>query len=141
MILNVQDIPAELRAGFLCVAPLLPLSEGLSAVEVTIEKRTQPGFSIHKSEGQIKILYHQKVEFFRALSLLAQHAGSAAFELAQASCFSQNGVMIDCSRNAVPKPDFLREILKSMALMGLNWAMLYTEDTYEIDGEPYFGHG
>lgn len=140
MILNVQDIPAELRAGFLCVAPLLPLSEGLSAVEVTIEKRTQPGFSIHKSEGQIKILYHQKVEFFRALSLLAQHAGSAAFELAQASCFSQNGVMIDCSRNAVPKPDFLREILKSMALMGLNWAMLYTEDTYEIDGEPYFGY-
>ena len=27
-----------------------------------------------------------------------------------------------------------------MALMGLNWAMMYTEETYELDGEPYFGY-
>ena len=27
-----------------------------------------------------------------------------------------------------------------MALMGLNMAMLYTEDTYRIDGYPYFGY-
>ena len=27
-----------------------------------------------------------------------------------------------------------------MALMGLNTFMLYTEDTYEIEGRPYFGH-
>jgi hypothetical protein len=27
-----------------------------------------------------------------------------------------------------------------MALMGLNMLQLYTEDTYEVEGEPLFGY-
>lgn len=140
VVLNFKNLPAELRAGFLCVAPLLALSEGSSGIEVMIEKRTQQGLSIDRSKQGVKICYHLKAEFFRALSLLAQKADDSTFELTQFSCFTQNGVMLDCSRNAVPTPEFLRELLKRMALMGLNWAMLYTEDTYAIEGEPYFGY-
>lgn len=27
-----------------------------------------------------------------------------------------------------------------MAMMGLNLGMMYTEDTYEVPGQPYFGY-
>ena len=54
--------------------------------------------------------------------------------------FKTCGVMIDCSRNAVLKPETFKDILRIMSRMGLNTAMLYTEDTYEIDGYPYFGY-
>ena len=27
-----------------------------------------------------------------------------------------------------------------MALMGMNLGMMYTEDTYEVPGQPYFGY-
>ena len=50
------------------------------------------------------------------------------------------GVMIDCSRNAVLKVETVRQYADLLKKMGYNTLMLYTEDTYEVDGQPYFGH-
>ena len=50
------------------------------------------------------------------------------------------GIMIDCSRNAVMKPSKVKEYADYMSKFGYDTLMLYTEDTYEIEGEPYFGY-
>ena len=50
------------------------------------------------------------------------------------------GVMIDMSRNAVMSVEGLKRYLPLLKKMGYNCAMLYTEDTYEVDGEGYFGY-
>ena len=50
------------------------------------------------------------------------------------------GVMLDCSRNAVMKPEKVKEYADLLLKMGYNMLMLYTEDTYEIPDEPYFGY-
>ena len=50
------------------------------------------------------------------------------------------GVMLDCSRNAVMKPEKVKEYAGLLHKMGYNMLMMYTEDTYEIEGEPYFGY-
>lgn len=54
--------------------------------------------------------------------------------------FNTFGVMIDCSRNAVMTIDSLKRFLPLLKKMGYNCVMLYTEDTYEVEGEPYFGY-
>ena len=54
--------------------------------------------------------------------------------------FTLIGAMVDMSRNAVMTTDTVKMMLRKMALMGMNAFMLYTEDTYEIDGRPYFGY-
>ena len=54
--------------------------------------------------------------------------------------FDAFGVMIDMSRNAVMSLDGLKRFLPLLKKMGYNCVMLYTEDTYEVDGEPYFGY-
>ncbi|MBE6547228.1 MAG: beta-N-acetylhexosaminidase [Ruminococcaceae bacterium] len=54
--------------------------------------------------------------------------------------FETVGVMIDVSRNAVMSMDGLKRFLPLLKKMGYNMVMLYTEDTYEVDGEPYFGY-
>ena len=54
--------------------------------------------------------------------------------------FDTFGVMIDMSRNAVMSMDGLKRFLPLLKKMGYNTVMLYTEDTYEVDGEPYFGY-
>lgn len=54
--------------------------------------------------------------------------------------FDSFGVMIDCSRDAVPNVKGLKRFLKTVAKMGYNVAMLYTEETYEVENEPYFGY-
>jgi hypothetical protein len=48
--------------------------------------------------------------------------------------------MADMSRNAVYNVGAVKKLLRLHARMGLNLFMLYTEDTYEIEGEPYFGY-
>lgn len=50
------------------------------------------------------------------------------------------GIMLDCSRNAVMKPEKVKEFAKLIAGMGYNMLQLYTEDTYEIKDEPFFGY-
>ena len=54
--------------------------------------------------------------------------------------FNTLGVMIDMSRNAVMSMDGLKRFLPLLRKMGYNCVMLYTEDTYEVEGEPYFGY-
>ena len=50
------------------------------------------------------------------------------------------GVMLDCSRNAVMKPAKVKELIDILKKFGYNCIKLYTEDTYEVEGEPYFGY-
>ncbi|MBQ9745225.1 MAG: beta-N-acetylhexosaminidase, partial [Clostridia bacterium] len=54
--------------------------------------------------------------------------------------FDYFGVMIDCSRNAVPSVAGLKKFFDIISKMGYNCAMLYTEDTYEVESEPFFGY-
>ena len=50
------------------------------------------------------------------------------------------GVMLDCSRNAVMTADNVKKYALILKKMGYNTLMLYTEDTYEVDNQPYFGY-
>ena len=50
------------------------------------------------------------------------------------------GVMLDMSRNAVMRPDQVKEFAGVIKSFGYNMIQMYTEDTYEVPGEPYFGY-
>lgn len=50
------------------------------------------------------------------------------------------GVMLDCSRNAVMKVSEVKRFIDLMVKAGYDTLELYTEDTYAVDGEPYFGY-
>ena len=49
-------------------------------------------------------------------------------------------VMLDCSRNAVPNVAGIKCFIDVIQKMGYDRLLLYMEDVYEIDGEPYFGY-
>lgn len=51
------------------------------------------------------------------------------------------GTMIDCSRNGVMKVEAVKNWIDITADMGYNTVMLYIEDTYEVNNNPYFGYG
>ena len=80
--------------------------------------------------------------FYRGLSelIFAITNGESELSITTAPLFVTNGAMLDVSRNAAMNLKYLKFYLKKMALLGLNTFMLYTEDMYEIDTRPYFGH-
>ncbi len=91
------------------------------------------------SDGaSVDLTWSTDVEFFRALSLIPMPL--VPCDIREKANFRSSGVMFDCSRNGVVNPEAMRFFLRKMALMGLNLGMLYTEDTYEIPGRPFFGY-
>uniref|UniRef100_V5GUL9 beta-N-acetylhexosaminidase n=2 Tax=Kalmanozyma brasiliensis (strain GHG001) TaxID=1365824 RepID=V5GUL9_KALBG len=71
---------------------------------------------------------------------LSPSLANAKLNVAQTADFSTIGTMIDCSRNGVLNVRSTKYLLRTLALLGYNMLQLYTEDTYEIDGEPFFGY-
>lgn len=55
-------------------------------------------------------------------------------------CFKHFGTMLDCSRNAVMSVKGIKKWIDITADLGYNTLLLYTEDVYEVDDNPYFGY-
>lgn len=58
----------------------------------------------------------------------------------QKSSIKDIGLMIDCSRNSVMNLQALKKLIPVLAKAGYTTLQLYTEDTYEVNDEPYFGY-
>lgn len=81
------------------------------------------------------------VQFFRGLGILKERLPDAKpFCVQESPVFAALGASFDLSRNAVMTPEAMERMLCRMALMGYNEAYLYTEDTYELPGYPFFGY-
>lgn len=95
-----------------------------------------------ESPGEVLIEFSRPCEAFRALGIvMGRLAGGLALKNhAESAAFESLGVMLDVSRNGVLRPETVRKMIRHLALMGVNRLMLYTEDTYEIPGEPLFGY-
>lgn len=128
---GIQALSHEL--GFTEAADGLTVQVGPSASESELE--------VGLKQGKAYIRYGQRHQFFRGLGLLLQHSNTKEdFELPEKQQFDTIGPMFDLSRNAVLTVDSFKSMLNKLALMGLNTVMLYMEDTYAIEGEPYFGY-
>ncbi len=136
----------ELLDGIVLLAPELNIEicdESSANLIVEVTELCKSGVSVDLHGNKAKISYGGgKVRFFRGLGLLMEALadGKAEFSKAESPLFDTNGAMFDMSRNAVMRPSTVKYIMRRMALMGLSTFMLYTEDTYEVENRPYFGH-
>ncbi len=114
------------------------VGEGGFVINVT---RTSGPLHIALEGNKGEIAYGDTVQFFRALGLFIESSNEAdRFSLLEEPQFSTIGACIDCSRNGVLRLESVKEIIEISAGMGINLIALYTEDTYVIESEPYFGY-
>ena len=95
------------------------------------------------SGDKAEIVFDKKIHFFRALGLLLLELdrGNREVNIAEDVQFDTNGPMFDVSQgSAVINLPTLKRFMRNMALLGLNMLMLYCEDSYDVEGEPYFGY-
>lgn len=108
---------------------------------VTLERTENAELLVRFEGAGATIIYNRSNHLLRAVGLLVEALRSQEYtEIREQAQFDTIGFMLDCSRNAVPKVDSVKELLRYMALMGMNTFMLYTEDTYTVEDEPYFGY-
>lgn len=102
------------------------------------EYTEKSGLKVLKYGNNVKIQYHQDVEYYRALGMVLGHPGED-ISYSEAAYTSRLGTMFDCSRNGVLKATTVKRYIEYLALLGMNDLLLYTEDTYEIPKHPHFG--
>ncbi len=107
----------------------------------TIQVEAKKGIENHcRFDGkELKVVYTEKVYLFRSIGHLAVSKGKE-FEYSENKPFEKLGTMVDCSRNGVYTVQALKRLIRYLALCGYNSLQIYTEDTYHIEGEPYFGY-
>ncbi len=100
------------------------------------------GISIQYDGKSAVIGTNTKPAKARAYMLLAKaiSEGKKEFALEEKANFDMCGVMLDMSFGSVSKVAGVKKYLDYMAIFGMNMLMLYTEDTYEIEGYPLFGY-
>ena len=133
----------ELSAGLDYLLPDLGVERTTNGEFTIVAYKSQEDMlKITRKGNEISIFYKEKACFFRGLATAVNwlKTGKDHCLLEEKPLFSTNGAMVDMSRNAVMNVKTLKFMFRKMALMGQNMFMLYTEDTYEIPGRPYFGH-
>jgi len=106
-----------------------------------IQKPASREIKIVFESQKIKIFYTEINDIFRALgNLISLEEEINTIEIVERRRMSKISVMIDTSRNAVMKVNTIKKFIRYAALFGFNALMLYTEDTFEVEDEPYFGY-
>ncbi|MEH7222310.1 beta-N-acetylhexosaminidase [Bacillus sp. JJ1566] len=129
-----------IKDGLHILSSELSFHEGNDGYHVHIVQRKGPIF-IKNDSNEAEIHFEEKIHFFRGLGLLLENFKKGrTFEITEVPQFEMTGAMLDASRNGVLTVDEIKNLLRKMAVMGLNVLMVYTEDTYEVNELPYFGY-
>lgn len=91
---------------------------------------------VTKENDIYTVYYSRKSEFVRGLSFVMN--GKTCPK--QTAKFESIGLMFNASHGSVPTVAGVKRYMTLCAMMGFNMFMLYTEDTYEIEGERYAGY-
>ena len=108
----------------------------LNRQKIVFKQENISGYQIHFCDDEIEITYSSIAQRNRALLALT----TSMQDVFEISAVKNLGVMVDCSRNAVPKIITLKKFIRYLSFMGYTFLGLYMEDTLKIDGEPYIGY-
>lgn len=114
----------------------LGISFGAEGVPVYAAEGTE--LRLHRSARGIELSYSGIPQLCRGLSLLSE--GTLQTEIVQKPVFQALGLMLDVSRGAIPRVETMKAVFRKLAVLGYNQVMLYTEDTYPVPEQPWFGY-
>ncbi len=140
---KTASVPEELKKALKLIEEDFPIGEAHKPLGIEVAFTLSgggPGFKYNN--GKAAVSGSTICQVLRALASLRGFAiqGNIPAEFSEDSQFQTLGLMLDVSRNSVFTVDTVKFLLRRMALMGMNTLMLYTEDTYEVPGQPFIGY-
>lgn len=138
---SADKVPSELKPMLKILSGEYPISTKVkSGIKLEFVKSGEKNLCDVTLKNNFATIHYGQISLAaRGLGSLLSGTMKNNSELTERSPFESFGIMLDCSRNAVMTVDHFKKWLRQLSLMGYNSAMLYTEDTYEIDGEKFFG--
>lgn len=131
---NVVNLPSRFIRGIKEIQNMLDFEINHKGEKIHFMQGN--GLSIKEKDDEFHVIYQKDVEVFKALALITKANISSYHKKRTIELLS---FMVDCSRNAVRNLKTIKKIIRLLAILGYNELQLYTEDTFKIKNEPYFG--
>lgn len=117
-----------------------PLRQGKGSPMVRfVPAEGEGALEVNRDKDSFTIKHSSVAAALRGVGAVLAGLPEVGDALSESTPFSTLGIMLDCSRNAVMSVPYLKKWLRRLALFGYNMVMLYTEDTYALPDEPFFG--
>lgn len=137
---NPEEVPSDLAEALRALAEEYPLREGEGAPTVSFAPSLEEGRCRATRTGDVFHVEHARInDALRGVGAALAGLPGDGETVDERSPFTALGIMLDCSRNAVMKVEHVKRWLRRLALLGYTMVMLYTEDTYRLPDEPFFG--
>lgn len=133
------NIVKDLKTGTELLLRELDSVTGTEPLSITVHFHQKETLEVQKSGSGITVWCREAAHYFRGLNWAIHQDVSGPITKTEPVCFPKNGFMLDCSRNAVFTTETVKRLIRHLARLGMNLLMLYTEETYEVKEEPYFG--
>ncbi|MCK4849939.1 MAG: family 20 glycosylhydrolase [Phycisphaerae bacterium] len=143
LIWDEPETPAELKSLLDEIGKFYSISKAKVDGAITVEfEKGGPEATVQVilQDSRARIIYDRPHHAARGLGALLSGLVQDGEPYLEQTPFETLGIMLDCSRNAVMTVEHFKGWLRQLALLGYNMAMLYTEETYELPGEEYFGY-
>ena len=133
------NLQKRYECGMLDFLEFHKMSDLSYEIEITVSDNGR--IEIKKTENRVELILSKEYQVFRALTILKMHLDKKDFVYSENCWFETGGPMFDVSQaSSLMKVEAVKKMMLISAGMGFNMMMLYCEDCYEIDGEPYFGN-
>ena len=150
--LNLSGLDEQMTLAVAEIRKSHPIRISEDGIPVSFKKTKESDIVAFFRNGVCEIEADSAPHFYFALSMLllksqtiedtklySRPDAQRLLEFRIEHFFEKNGLMLDLSRNGVAHVDMLKQFIREMAFMGHSWFMLYMEDVYEVEGDPYFG--
>ena len=131
-----QDNPPEINAMLTTLSAEYPLCDGGKGLKLKFRKIESSDVvcNVIRSRGEVLIEYTSVAAAARGVgAALSKQEGNYS------TSFTSLGIMLDVSRNMVMRVEHFKKWLRILALSGYNQVLIYAEDTYEMEDQPWFG--
>lgn len=139
--LYLDGLPAHLESGIADFFAMHHIKEDKNGLCVHIEKSDDNTITVEKNGRDIVCRLERPYQIFRALTLILENAEKAAFCLQEKSHLKTLAAMFDGSQaSSLMTVESCKKMMLYLAGMGYNMVMLYCEDCFELESEPYWGN-
>ena len=114
---------------------------GEGGLSVSVKEAGGSRLAVSRVGDAATVEIGKPVHLFRALGLLLEHIGDEKYAIEETDRFRTNGLMYDGSQaSSLLTVATCKRFLLMLAAMGLNAFLLYTENTFDLPNEPYWGY-
>ena len=138
MLFDLVTTDERVRKGLIELSRSRPFSFGKGDRKI-VAKQSQRLY-INANKNEIVVEYPTLSKFYFAFGCLLARCDEENFAVEFAGTETRLSFLRDCSNNAALSRGGFCELVQTLALLGFDKVLLYTEDLMDIPSLPYLGH-